>query len=123
MDEPEGGPVHAAAPYVTLDGSLVTELVRPERGGSRNVSVAEAVVSPGESTRRHAHRLSDEVYLVLSGEGVVTLGAKSYAVEPGSCLFLPAGQAHSARCDGPEALRILCICAPPYTHEQTTFCD
>ncbi|MBM3472530.1 MAG: cupin domain-containing protein [Armatimonadetes bacterium] len=115
--------MRAATPYQTLDGSFVTELVRPERGGSRNVSVAEAVVQPGQSTRRHVHRESDEVYFVLSGEGVVTLGAKSYAVEPGSCLFLPAGEAHSACCDGPEALKILCLCAPPYTHEQTTFCD
>ena len=123
MAEREGGSVQPAAPYETLDGSLVRELVRPERGGSRNVSVAEAVIQPGQSTRSHAHSLSDEIYFVLSGEGVVMLGAKSCTVEPGSCLLLPAGQAHSARCGGPQALRILCICAPPYTHEQTNFCD
>jgi len=123
MGEPHGGLVEPGAPYETLDGSLVRELVRPERGGSRNVSVAEAVIQAGESTRSHAHPLSDEIYFVLSGEGVVTLGAKSYAVEPGSCVFLPAGQVHFARCGGPQALRILCICAPPYTHEQTTFRD
>jgi len=111
--------VEAAEPYTTLDGSWVRELVRPERGGSRNVSVAEAVIEPGQRTRRHSHGVSDEVYYILSGEGVVTLGANTYAVEPGSCLLLPAGTVHSARCDGPEALRILCLCAPPYTHEQT----
>jgi mannose-6-phosphate isomerase-like protein (cupin superfamily) len=123
MCSPEGGPVEAAEPYVTLDGSWVRELVRPERGGSRNVSVAEAVIQPGQSTRRHSHRLSDEVYYILGGKGVVTLGANPYAVEAGSCLLLPAGVVHFARCDGPEALRILCLCAPPYTHEQTALAD
>ena len=123
MAETRGGLVRAAEPYVTLDGSRITELVRPERGVSRNVSVAEAVIGPGESTQRHTHGVSDEVYYVLDGEGVVTLAAKSHAVGPGSCVFIPAGGAHAARCEGPEALRILCICAPPYTHEQTILCD
>jgi mannose-6-phosphate isomerase-like protein (cupin superfamily) len=114
------GEVEPGEPYVTVDGSLVTELVRPERGGSRNVSVAAAVIQPGESTRAHAHAASDEVYFVLSGKGEVTLGANSHKVEPGSCVLLPAGQVHGACCTGDEPLRLLCICAPPYTHEQTT---
>ncbi len=123
MGKVEGGAVEAGEAYVTLDGSWVRELVRPERGGPRNVSLAEAVLQPGERTRPHSHRLSDEVYYVLGGEGVVMLGANSYAVEPGSCLLLPAGRLHSARCTGQEALRLLCICAPPYTHEQTDLAD
>ncbi|MBM3498173.1 MAG: cupin domain-containing protein [Armatimonadetes bacterium] len=123
MDEPAGGPAKSVEAYVTLDGSRVLELIRPERGGSPNLSVAEAVVEPGQSTRRHLHRRSDEVYYILEGKGTVTLGAKGYEVEPGSCLLLPAGSVHSVRCDGPEALRILCLCAPPYTHDQTIFAD
>lgn len=119
----EGGPMATAEAYVTLDGSTVIERARPERGGSRNVSVAEAVIEPGQATRAHSHRLSDEVYYILSGKGVVTLGANTYPVEPGGCVFLPAGIVHSARCDGPEALRLLCICVPPYTHEQTALAD
>jgi mannose-6-phosphate isomerase-like protein (cupin superfamily) len=89
----------------------------------RNVSVAEAVIQPGGSTRAHSHAVSDEVYYVLSGKGVVTLGANSYSVEPGSCVLLPAGHVHFACCAGDEPLRILCICAPPYTHEETTLVD
>jgi len=119
MAEGEGGLVERAEPYVTLDGSLITELVRPEREGSRNVSVAEAVLQPGQSTRPHLHRESDEVYYVLSGKGVVTLEANSLTIEPGSCLLIPARRVHSVRCVGSEPLTILCLCAPPYTHEQT----
>lgn len=123
MGKVQGGPAEAAEAYVTLDGSWIRELVRPERGGSRNVSVAEAVIQPREATRRHSHSVSDEVYYILSGEGVVTLGGNSYPVGPGSCALLPAGSVHAARCTGQDALRILCICAPPYTHEQTALAD
>jgi len=123
MAEMVAGPVQPGKPYMTLDGSLISELVRPERGGSRNVSVAVGVIEPGERTRPHRHTESDEVYYVLSGKGVVTLGEKCYAVGPGSCVLTPAGHVHSVRCTGNEALRILCICAPPYTHEQTSALD
>jgi len=123
MDEPAGGPVGPVEPYRALDGSTVTELVRPERGGSRNVSVAEAVIEPGQATRAHYHKASDEVYYVLGGKGVVRVGENSVAVEPGGCVFIPAGQVHSAGCEGNRPLRVLCICAPPYTHEGTSPVD
>jgi mannose-6-phosphate isomerase-like protein (cupin superfamily) len=112
-----------ASPHLTLDGSLVTELIRPERGDSRNVSVAEAVLAPGGSTRPHLHRESDEVYYVLSGKGIATVEANESVVEPGACILILAGRTHCVQCTGDEPLRILCICAPPYTHEQTVLKD
>ena len=117
--EPEGGLVQPGEAYVTRDGSTVVELVRPERGGSRNVSVARAIVEPGQPTQRHYHTDSDEVYYVLQGTGAVRLGDRWLPVEPAATVFIPAGLAHEARCDGPTPLVILCICSPPYTHEQT----
>ncbi len=119
MDKDRGGEAQPGQPYVTLDGSMVTELVRPERGGSRNLSVAEAVIEPGQRALRHAHRESDEVYYVLGGKGEVSVGEKSFPVEPGSCLFSPAGEPHSAAAAGNGPLKILCACAPPYAHEDT----
>jgi mannose-6-phosphate isomerase-like protein (cupin superfamily) len=123
MDRQSGGVVEPAAPYRTLDGSVVTELVRPERDGSRNVSVAEAVIEPGQTTRAHYHQAADEVYYVLSGKGIVRVGENAAAVAVGVCVLIPAGQVHSATCDGDEALRILCICSPPYSHEGTIRTD
>jgi mannose-6-phosphate isomerase-like protein (cupin superfamily) len=123
MDRPAGGPIEPGEPYRTLDGSMVTELVRPERGGSRNVSVAEAVIEPGQSARSHQHLTSDEVYYVLSGKGVVRVAENSVPVAAGSCVLIPSGQAHQATCDGDRQLRILCICSPPYSHEETTPTD
>jgi mannose-6-phosphate isomerase-like protein (cupin superfamily) len=120
MSKTMAGVVEPAEPCRALDGSVVRELVRPERGGPRNVSVAEAVIEPGQMTRAHYHSSSDEVYYVLSGEGVVHLAENSASVEPGSCVIIPAGHVHRAGCEGHEPLRILCICSPPYTHEQTT---
>src|SRR5207244_8666266 len=36
----------------------------------------------------------DEIYFVARGKGLFFDGVRRYAVEPGSFLFVPAGQAH-----------------------------
>lgn len=105
--------------YETLDGSLITELVRPERQGSRQLSLAEAIIAPGQQTHRHCHLASEEIYYVLGGEGVVEVGGQPRPVGPGQAVLIPPGVEHCALCIGAEPLRLLCACSPPYQHEDT----
>lgn len=105
--------------FVTLDGSRVLELIRPEREGARNLSLARAVIEPGRSTLRHRHRGSEEVYYVLAGEGTLEIAARIERVGPGDARLIPAGAEHRATCLGAEPLVILCACAPPYRDEDT----
>lgn len=105
--------------YTTLDGSLIRELVRPERQGSRHLSLAAATIAPGQSTIRHRHRLSEEIYFVLSGEGVVEVAARLHQVRTGDAVLIPPGTEHRATCMGDMPLHLLCACSPPYQHEDT----
>jgi len=102
-----------------LDGSLVEELIRPDQESSRNLSLARAVIEPGQRTWRHHHRTSEEIYYVLAGEGVVAVGALQHRVEPGSSVLIPAGAEHCATCLSEEPLVILCCCSPPYQDVDT----
>lgn len=108
-----------AEPYRTLDGSLITELVRPESEGSQNLSMAVAVIDPETSTLRHSHRTSEEVYYILRGEGLLQVEGAQIAVAPGEAHLILAGTEHSIRCIGARPLEVLCACAPPYRHEDT----
>ena len=38
MDDDRGGEVHPGEPYVTLDGSMITELVRPEQSADNHIA-------------------------------------------------------------------------------------
>ena len=105
--------------YRTLDGSMITELIRPESDGSARLSVARAVINPGQRTHLHRHHASDEVYYVLAGEGVLVVDAHQIPVQPGEAHQILAGSEHCITCTGPEPLTILCLCAPPYQHEDT----
>ena len=106
-------------PYLTLDGSLIWEFIRPESHGSRKLSLALAEVESGTATRPHRHVNSEEVYYVLSGEGELTVADELEHLRPGEAALIRAGDVHSIRCLSAEPLRILCCCAPPYRHEDT----
>ena len=82
--------------YTTLDGSLIREIIRPERQDSRHLSLAEATLAPGQSTTRHRHRQSEEIYYALSGEGVVEVAARLQPVRAGEAVLIPPGAEHRA---------------------------
>lgn len=107
------------APYVTKDGSEIRELLHPERHAVRHQSLAEAVVAPGASTQPHRHAVSEEVYHVTRGSGLMTLGTEKFAISVGDSILIAPGSAHCVENTGQAPLHILCCCAPAYTHEDT----
>jgi len=83
--------------------------------------LAEATLAPGQATQRHYHRASEEIYVVLDGEGEMELDGERRRVDVGDAIAIPPGAWHELRAGGDRPLRILCCCAPPYRHEDTFF--
>ncbi len=108
--------------YVTKDGSTIREWISPGPAGG-NQSLAEARIAPGQETVAHYHRVSEELYLVTAGRGVLRLGAEELPLEAGDCALIPPGEVHSLRNAGAEELVVVCACAPPYSHEDTVLAD
>ena len=106
-------------PYVTKDGSEIRELMHPAAHGNRAQSLAEATVPPGAETLLHRHRVTEELYHVTAGAGLMTLGERTFEVRAGDTVCIPPGTPHRIRSIGAEPLRILCCCSPPYSHEDT----
>lgn len=109
--------------FVTKDGSLIRELMHPATHGNRNQSFAEALVPQGVTTRLHRHRLSEEIYHITAGSGVMTLGDRRFVVAVGDTLCIPPGTAHNIHNPGSDDLRILCACSPAYAHDDTELLD
>jgi len=105
--------------YETKDGSLIRELCHPARDGNRRQSVAEATIPEGAGTRLHRHRVSEEIYDVVRGEGRMTLGDAVFPVAAGDTVWIPPETLHCLENTGGEALKVLCCCAPPYAHDDT----
>lgn len=123
MGEPGKRHTHyaEAEAYVTKDGSLVRELMHPQRHGVASQSLAEAIVGPGGTTALHRHRITEELYHVLEGTGIMTLASEKFAVGPGDTVCIAPGTAHCIANTGSTPLRILCSCTPAYRHDDTEF--
>lgn len=106
-------------PYITKDGSIIRELMHPDIDGSRKQSLAEAEIKPGESTALHRHIVTEEIYHVTQGQGMMTLGEEHFSVCAGDTVCIHPGVAHKVVNSGRETLLILCCCAPPYSHSDT----
>ena len=106
-------------PYTTKDGSIIRELMHPDQHICKNMSLAEATINPGDETLTHIHEKSEELYYILSGKGLMCLGDKAFEVEKGATICIPPNTSHSIKNNGTRQLKILCCCAPNYTHADT----
>lgn len=107
------------AVYETKDGSQICELMHPAQHGNRNQSLAEAIVPQGTRTRLHRHRQTEELYFIVAGSGLMSLGDERFEVVPGDTVLIPPGMAHCIEALGSEALTMLCCCSPAYSHDDT----
>lgn len=107
------------SPYITKDGSEIRELLHPTLHGARNQSLAEAIIRAGQRTERHRHRLTEEIYHITAGSGLMTLGNQQFAVAKGDTVLIPPGTEHCIEAIGLTDLHMLCACSPAYSHSDT----
>lgn len=106
-------------PFTTKDGSTIRSILDLSNAPVANQSLAEARVPEGGATERHYHRLSEEFYFILDGEGEMEIDGEVRTVGPGDAVLIPPGAWHTIAAS--RDLRFLCCCAPPYSHEDTYF--
>jgi quercetin dioxygenase-like cupin family protein len=102
-------------PFTTKDGSTIREYLH-----SPAQSLAEATLEPGQSTMRHYHALSEEIYLLIGGAGAMEIDGETREVGEGDAILIPPGAWHELRA-GSDGVRLLCCCVPPYSHDDTYF--
>jgi quercetin dioxygenase-like cupin family protein len=106
--------IAAAEPFTTKDGSTIRELHH-----TALQSLAEARLPAGSSTQRHRHKLTEEIYHVLQGDGELEIDGERRHVAPGDAALIPAGAWHEITAS--TDLSFLCTCVPPYSHDDTYF--
>jgi mannose-6-phosphate isomerase-like protein (cupin superfamily) len=111
------------SPYVTRDGSSVREIAGPAPGNAANQSLAEATVQPGGQTTEHYHRVSEEIYTVVSGSGRMRLDDLESELHPGDIVVIPPGSRHKLWSGPGEPLVVLCSSSPPYSHDDTVLTE
>jgi quercetin dioxygenase-like cupin family protein len=73
-------------------------------------------VAPGQAQKRHTHGDQDKFYIVLEGEGRISVGDDDERVVAGEAVVAPAGVDHGVVNDGTKPLLLLVVVTPPPPH-------
>lgn len=101
----------------TCHGSEIRPLIDRTTSQITQCSLAEEVLPPGCAVTPHYHKQVEEIYYILSGKGVMTVGDERHEVSAGDAVYIPRGHRHTLENTGAEHIRLLLVCGPAYSCE------
>lgn len=93
-------------------GALSKALVRPETCGAARIDYRISRYQPMAHVAEHVHKVQEQVYHVLEGEGMLTLDDRSVLMRRHDYVFVPPGVRHSFTNNGVDALVFLVVTSP-----------
>lgn len=100
-------------------GALSKELAGPETTGSSRLDFRISRYAPAAYVEEHVHKVQEQVYYVLEGEGILTLDDTKNLMRPDDYVYVPPGVRHSFTNTGTQGLVFLVITTPASDNEET----
>jgi mannose-6-phosphate isomerase-like protein (cupin superfamily) len=95
-----------------VGGALSKPLVMPETLGSKHLDYRISMYQPMAYVERHAHKVQEQVYHVLEGEGLMEVGDRTQVVRKHDVIYLPPGVPHSISNTGLSDLVFIVVTSP-----------
>lgn len=115
--------VRDAAVIVSRHGSEIRPLIDRTTSSITRCSLAEERLEPGQAVTPHFHRETEEVYYILEGEGVMTVGGEKRDVSAGDAILIPLNAIHSLENTGSASMRIVLVCGPAFSRSDENFVE
>jgi quercetin dioxygenase-like cupin family protein len=93
-------------------GALSKALVDAKNSGSSRIDFRISRYAPNAHVQEHAHKVQEQIYYVLEGEGVLTVGKEEHLMRPHDYVYLPPGVPHSFTNTGLAGLVFLVVTTP-----------
>jgi mannose-6-phosphate isomerase-like protein (cupin superfamily) len=103
------------------DHAVARQIVSPSNSRARNVSIADIIVPPGVTIRKHHHKVIEEIYYITAGEGIMWLNGATKKVGVGDAIVIRPGDIHSIRNPTTRDLRMIVTCTPAWTPDCLIF--
>lgn len=111
-------------PFVARDGALIFELFRETGLNIKNMSIAAGYLEPRQKALPHFHKISEEIYYVLAGEGSCRIDNIVEVIKWGQAIYIPAGAIHCLEnLSFSETMKVLAISSPPYQDNDIFFIE
>ena len=105
----------------TGHGSEIRPLIDRTTSGVTQCSLAEEMLPPGCAVTPHHHREIEEIYYIVSGRGLMTVGDETREVEAGDAIYIPRSHRHSLENNGAEPIKLILVCGPAFFYDDQVF--
>jgi mannose-6-phosphate isomerase-like protein (cupin superfamily) len=92
--------------------ALSKALVHPDTVGSRQIDYRISTYQPMAYVKRHVHKVQEQVYHVLEGEGLMEIDGEHKVVRKHDVIFIPPGVWHSIQNSGLGDLTFIVVTTP-----------
>lgn len=93
-------------------GALSKALVRPETAGSQLIDYRISTYQPMAHVVLHTHKVQEQVYHVLDGEGMMEMDGKRRLVRRHDVVYIPPGVEHGISNTGLTDLTFIVATTP-----------
>jgi mannose-6-phosphate isomerase-like protein (cupin superfamily) len=100
-------------PPAHYGGAYSKMLVRPEPCGSKALDYRVSVYQPKAYVAPHRHRIQEQIYHILDGEGLMEIEGERTVVHKDDVIFIPPGIEHAIYNTGMVDLRFIVVTSPP----------
>jgi mannose-6-phosphate isomerase-like protein (cupin superfamily) len=101
----------------TLHGSEIRPLIDRTTSAITQCSLAEEILPPGQAVTPHQHHAIEEIYYIVEGHGVMTVGDERREVSAGDAIYVPRHHRHTLENTGTEPIKLLLVCGPAFFYE------
>ena len=95
------------------EGEYLQEILGLQVGGVESHSLAEIRIVSGGSSFAHFHKISDESYLILSGQAKLVVDQHERTLNQGDAVLIKPQEVHQISNPFEEDLVFLAVCVPP----------
>jgi len=104
----DGAPVHersGQSSYLLLAAGQFT---------SRNLAITWVDCPPGSSQPKHQHDVQEQIYVIIRGRGLMTVGDEVQELTEGTLVFVPPATPHTIRNASNEPMSYVSATSPPF---------
>lgn len=92
--------------------ALSKALVGPETTGAQHIDYRISTYQPMAYVESHVHQTQEQVYHILDGEGLMTIGDEKRVVRKNDVIFLAPGDWHAIENSGLGDLTFIVVTTP-----------
>jgi len=101
-------------PVLRNSGVESEQLLFPESSAEAKVTITRVTIPVGTTSPRHAHKESEQVWVVLSGHGTLLLEAEGEAeIQEGDVVRFAPGDVHGCFNSGEKPFVYMSVTTPP----------